>query len=181
MDCPRCKQALVIHTLESVKVHECPACKGAWFDWDELRALKDVTDPDLRWMDFQIWKHQDRFQIKEIPLKCPRCSGGMVVIDYDTTTVRVDFCLQCQGVWLDANEFQKIIEELSGELTAKTASEYLRASLKEAKEIITGPETFISEWRDLKTVMRMLHYRVLAENPKVVTTIMGIQRASPIR
>jgi hypothetical protein len=93
----------------------------------------------------------------------------------------VDFCLQCQGVWLDANEFQKIIEELSEELTAKTASEYLRASLKEAKEIITGPETFISEWRDLKTVMRMLHYRVLAENPKVVTTIMGIQRASPIR
>jgi Zn-finger nucleic acid-binding protein len=58
----------------------------------------------------------------------------MVVIDYDRTTVRVDFCLQCQGVWLDENEFQKIIEELSRELTAKTASEYLRASLKEAKE-----------------------------------------------
>ena len=181
MDCPRCKQALVIHTLESVKVHECPACKGAWFDWDELRALKDVTDPDLRWMDFQIWNHQDRFQIKEIPLKCPSCSGGMVVIDYDTTTVRVDFCLQCQGVWLDGNEFQKIIEELSRELTAKTASEYLRASLKEAKEIITGPETFISEWRDLNTVIRMLHYRIFVENPKVLATIMGIQRASPIR
>jgi Zn-finger nucleic acid-binding protein len=181
MDCPRCQQALVVHTLEPVKVGECSTCKGAWLDWDELRMLKDATDPDLRWMDFQIWKHQDRFQIKEIPLQCPSCGGGMVVIDYDTTTVRVDFCLQCQGVWLDAYEFQKIIEELSRELTAKTVSEYLRASLKEAKELITGPETFISEWRDFRAVIRMLHYRIFAENPKLVATIMGIQRGSPIR
>ena len=181
MDCPRCKQALVTHTLESVKVDECPTCKGAWLDWDELRVLKDATDPDLRWMDFQIWKHQDRFQIREIPLRCPRCSGSMVVIDYDKTTVRVDFCLQCQGVWLDENEFQKIIEELSRELTAKTASEYLRASLKEAKELITGPETFISEWRDFKTVMGMLHYRIFVEHPKLIATMMAIQRDVPIR
>ncbi len=181
MNCPRCKQALVTHAVESVKVDECPACKGAWFAWDELRALKDATDPDLRWMDFQIWKHQDRFQIREIPLQCPRCSGSMVVIDYDRTTVRVDFCLQCQGVWLDENEFQKIIEELSRELTAKTASEYLRASLKEAKELITGPETFISEWRDFKTVMGMLHYRIFVEHPKLITTMMAIQRDVPIR
>lgn len=99
MDCPRCIQALVIHTLESVKVHECPACKGAWFDWDELRALKDATDPDLRWMDFQIWKHQDRFQIKKIPLQCPRCSGGMVRhrLRYDHRTG--GFLLAVPGCW----------------------------------------------------------------------------------
>lgn len=107
--------------------------------------------------------------------------GVWFVIDYDTTTVRVDFCLQCQGVGLDVNEFQNIIERLSGELTAKTASEYLRASLKEVKELITGPETFISEWRDLKTVMWMLHYRIFVEHPKLLATIMGIQRDVPIR
>ena len=67
MDCPRCKQALVIHTLESVKVHECPACKGAWFDLDELRALKDASDPDLRWMDFQIWKGRSQLSGGQAP------------------------------------------------------------------------------------------------------------------
>ena len=47
-----------------VEVEECERCKGVWFDKDELRQAKDITDSDLNWMDFEIWKHEDKFKAK---------------------------------------------------------------------------------------------------------------------
>ena len=70
-----------------------------------------------------------------------------------------------KGVWLDAGELEKIIDSLSEELLTKDVPDYLRASLEEAKELVTGPESFLSEWKDLGTVLRMLQYRILGENP----------------
>jgi Zn-finger nucleic acid-binding protein len=182
MECPRCDKALQENTVGSVQVKECSACKGIWFEKeDQLRQAKDETDPDLNWMDFDIWKHPERFRISTAPLKCPACSQGMIDIRYDTTAVVVDHCIHCRGLWLDGGEFAEIIEELTRELVRKSELEYLRETLEEARAIITGPENFLSEWRDFRTVLRMLQFRFFVDNPKVVNTIMAIQRHSPIR
>jgi Zn-finger nucleic acid-binding protein len=163
------------HMIQEVQVNECTACNGIWFDDDELRKAKDQADPDLKWMDFDLWKHKDRFRASEKPAKCPKCSVNMAAIIYGTTGIEIDHCVECKGVWLDGDEFRKIIESLTEELVTKSSREYLSATLAEALEIITGPESFISEWRDLLTVMTMLEYRVLSENPKLHDKLVSIQ------
>ncbi len=59
-------------------------------------------------------------------------------------------------------------------------SDYVKASLKEVSEIFTNPKRVISEWRDLKAVLRMLRYRVFIENPKFRSILAGIQKSLPL-
>lgn len=167
MKCPRCQTELQTRPTDGIEIDECSSCQGIWFDNDELRRVKDQTDNDLNWMDFELWKHEDRFRIAAKPIDCPKCKVAMVAIDYDETGVEIDFCPECRGAWLDAGEFEKIIDSLSEELLGKEVPDYLRASLEEAKELITGPESFFSEWKDFTTVLRMLQYRIFGEKPNI--------------
>jgi len=175
MQCPKCSNEMRRSTIKQVEVEECAACNGIWFDDDELRRAKDQTDPDLRWMDFELWKRKDRFQASEKQAKCPKCSVYMAAITYGETEIEIDHCVECKGIWLDGDEFRKIIESLTEELVTKSAKEYFEATLAEALEILTGPESLLSEWRDLLTVMTMLEYRILSENPKLHDRLTSIQ------
>jgi Zn-finger nucleic acid-binding protein len=164
-----------------IEVDECEKCKGIWFDAGELRKAKDLTDENLNWMDFDIWKHEDLFKTKPANLPCPQCDKALVSINYADTDVEIDYCPACKGTWLDKGEFKKIIDALTNELHTKSFSEYITSSIEEAKEIITGPESFLSEWKDFSVVLTMLQIRLFVEKPKLVETINSIQRASPIK
>ena len=163
MQCPRCDAALEAAAVEGEQIDKCPSCGGLWFGQGELRAARDAAQPDLRWLDFEIWKHEDRFRFAVLPFICPQCEIPMVAVTYGDTDVEVDCCPQCQGMWLDAGEFGKIVNALEKEVDTKSTLDYAKATLEEATELITGPESRISEWRDLKTVVRLFQYRVLAE------------------
>jgi len=52
-------------------------------------------------------------------------------------------------------------------------------SIKEAAEIITGPEAFISEWKDFATVLRMMQYRMFVENPKLLDKVIKAEKMRP--
>ena len=177
--CPACSHDLKPTQLLTVQVDQCSNCKGVWLDRDELRLAKDQADPDLNWMDFEIWKHPDHFEVEPRHLGCPKCKTELVAIRYGETKVAVDFCRTCQGIWLDRGEFKRIIDALENELTSKTSSEYVKASIQEAKELFTGPESFLSEWRDFKTVLWLLELRFFIERPRLMATITNIP-PSPI-
>jgi len=181
MKCPCCDVELKGKLIKDVETDECPQCKGIWFEDDELRKAKDSKDPDLNWMDFEIWKHEDKFKARSRNLACPKCNQTLVAVDYGDTDVEIDYCPHCKGIWLDKGEFKKIIEALANELLTKTFSEYIKASIEEAREIATGPESFLSEWKDFTTVCRMMQYRLFTENPKLLNTMLNIQRANPIK
>lgn len=180
MDCPCCNSELTKKTIEEVEVDECPDCKGIWFEEDELRKAKDSTDPDLNWMDFEIWKGKEKAKPRLKDLACPQCSKSLVTIGYGDTGVEIDYCPLCKGTWLDKDEFKLIIEAMIEELLTKSFSDYIKASIEEAKEIITGPESFVSEWKDFVTVCRMMQHRLFVENPRLLKTVMTIQKRSPI-
>ena len=95
--------------------------------------------------------------------------------------VEIEYCTLFEGTGLDIGEFQAIIELLSEELLTKSFSEYIKSSLQEAKEIFTGPEGFISEWRDLLTVLKFMELRLLAENPTLADKLKFFQKINPIR
>lgn len=178
MHCPNCNEELTKKKLETIEVDECVSCKGLWFEDDELRQAKDAADADLNWMDFEIWKHQDKFKVSPKNRPCPKCQKPMPVVKYGATGVNIDCCPQCKGVWLDKGEFKKIVKSLQKELLTKSFTDYVIASLGEATEVVAGPESFVSEWKDLCTVLRMMQYRVLASNPALADTITSIQQSN---
>jgi hypothetical protein len=77
---------------------------------------------------------------------------------------------------LDEGKFTNIISALESESANKSLPDYLKASLEEARAIITGSDSFISEWRDFMTVLKMFQYRFFVENPGLQDTVTGIQK-----
>ena len=181
MQCPMCREAMKPLKIGDVQIDECRQCRGIWFDKGELAEAKDEVVPDLRWLDFGIWKQEARFQINDKSLKCPRCQiFDMRAINYRAPDIDFTFCPFCEGVWLNTGDFKQILDALLKEAAAKSVSDYVKASLKEGAEIFTNPKRVISEWRDLKAVLRMLRYRVFVENPKVRSILVGIQKSLPL-
>lgn len=181
MKCPDDGTTLETIVVQSAIIESCPQCRGSWFAEGELRKAKDDAGKDLNWLDFDLWSDEDAFATDWSSRKCPKCTKNMATISYGETGVAVEYCVDGHGVWLDKGEFQAIIEALKVEISSKTASDYVTASLDEAVEIITGDEWFISEWKDLLRVMRLLQYRVLAENPKVAELLTALQAANPFK
>lgn len=181
MDCPECNKKMQNCIVGSVKVKECPSCNGTWFEEEQLRIAKEQIDPDLNWMDFELWKHPDKFKIMGNPISCPFCSAKMVSIDYRDTGIEIDYCQNCRGVWLGGKKFLQIITALTDELENMSSADYFRATLHEASQIFSGPESFISEWRDFITVIKLLEYRLLSANPKLQKLLADFQASNPIR
>jgi Zn-finger nucleic acid-binding protein len=181
MECPIDGTTLETHTVHSINIEQCVQCRGLWFEEDELRKAKDESDPDLNWLDFDLWSDQKSFIADWSSRKCPQCGKNMATISYGGTGVTVDYCAEGHGIWLDKGEFQAIIEALDEEIISKDISDYVKASLEEAKEIFVGDEGFASEWKDFLTVTRLLQYRVLVDNPKVAELLIALQNASPFK
>ena len=179
MKCPICSVGLERKLVKEIEIDECPECRGVWFEDDELRKAKDSADSDLNWMDFEVWKHKEKFKAAPRNLGCPKCSGSLVCIDYDNTGVEIDCCPECKGTWLDKGEFKKIIDSLEQELNAKSFPCYIRESIQQAKEIVTGPESFLSEWNDFVAVLRLMQHRFFVEHPTLLATLRAAQKASP--
>jgi len=181
MECPIDGTTLETHTIHSINIEECAQCRGLWFGEGELRKAKDESEPDLNWLDFDLWSNQTFFQVDWSSRKCPICGKNMATISYAETGVKVEYCTEEHGIWLDKGEFQAIIEALEAEVVSKNVSGYAKASLEEAKEVFVGNEGFASEWKDFLTVSRLLQYRVLAENPKLAELITVLQRTTPFK
>jgi len=179
--CPRCDGVLEVHSIGEMQVHECGQCHGVWFEKGELNKLAEESYPDLAWMDFELWKDQELFSVSSSALICPQDEQGMASISYGESGVLVDHCIQCGGTWLDAGELQNIISYMQDEADAMPASEYAKETLEEAAELVTGDKGLAAEWRDFKTILRLLQYRLMVENPKLQEELLDFYRASPFK
>ncbi|MFC1569298.1 zf-TFIIB domain-containing protein [bacterium] len=175
MDCPKCKIALHKRVVQGTEVDECEKCEGLWFETDELRQIKDKTDSDLNWMDFDIWKHPEKFKAKSKNYNCPACGNSMKALEYGDTHVEIDYCTECKSLWLEKGELEKIIAALEKEILTKSMGDYAKATLNEAKELLTGHESFLSEWKDFSTILRFLEYRILSLKPQIHDTLVSFQ------
>ena len=178
MNCPNCKIELHPKRIQGIEIEECGKCEGIWFEDDELKQMKDKIDSDLNWMDFDILKHPEKCKPTAKRTNCPSCKKSMDVLDYDETKVEIDYCAFCKGIWLEKNELEKIIEALEKEILTKSLNEYISATIEEAKELLVGPETFLSEWKDFSTILRFLQYRILSLQPQIQNALITFQNNS---
>lgn len=179
MQCPRDESKLVPVESEGLKLNACTTCQGMWFDSGELRQAKDQAAPDLDWLDFEIWKHEDEFEVKAHPRRCPACDKGMVSLTYGTTRVVIDTCPVCHGTWLDEGEFERLIEALYDEAGAKSMKDYLKRVLSEGLEVIKRPGHIAEEWNDFKHVLNFMKARLHVERPNLARAIESAQKSTP--
>ena len=45
-------------------------------------------------------------------MDCPVCNSAMVVLELDS--VEIDYCMGCEGIWLDAGELELLLEGAQG-------------------------------------------------------------------
>ncbi len=180
MNCPDCGRELVQARLQHIDIHDCPGCKGLWFERNQLERAKDNADHWVRWIDFDVFgaaeATSDRGQ-----RACPVCATPMSVLVYPHSQVKIDVCASDHGVWLDTGEFRKIIQELDEVTNKLSAKDIEHVALHELREIVTGGhESRFSEIRDFLAVFRLLDVRLGVEHPQIAQAVATLSATTPL-
>lgn len=178
MDCPKGHGRLKSEAVGSIRVDRCSECGGSWYDVDELRLLKDKeASGDYCWIDFDLWKDRDKFRAnRQERYSCPRDGHPMTTVHYGESPVLVDVCSQCEGKWLDKDEYERIIAYLDGMVNTRSAADYLKDVRDEFIEVFAGPEGPISELKDLDRVLYLLQMRFVIEHPSFGAFLSALPR-----
>ncbi len=101
--CPKCektmKKIIISRPAGPITIDHCNICDGYWFDGLELEKI--ITDKESRDSFFL-----DPSEVHEAHFHCPRCSSMVETkLLFD---VRVDKCVECEGIWLDKGELTDI-------------------------------------------------------------------------
>ncbi len=160
-----------------VHIDVCGTCGGTWYEVDELRVLKDRESVgDYRWIDVDLWRDPAKFQVSEQrALTCPDCGHELTTLRYGETNVEIDACGRCRGIWLDKNEYKEIIAELENRVNTETLREYLGDLREEFLEVFAGPESTISELKDLDRVLYLMQLRFGVEHPGLAAILRGLR------
>jgi Zn-finger nucleic acid-binding protein len=179
MDCPKEHGALAAQALGSITVHTCPECGGTWFERDELRLLKDrEAHGDYRWIDIDLWKDPDRFRAREQQrYACPTDGQQLTTVHYGESHVVVDICRKCSGIWLDREEYHRIVDYLEQIVDSQTVGDYLADVKEEFLDIIyKQPEGAGSELKDLWKVVSLLGVRFRVEHKNIDALLDSLPR-----
>ena len=169
MDCPKGHGPLHSVEVGNIRILRCRDCGGAWYDADQLRLLKDKeSSGDYSWIDFDLWKEIDKFRAaRQQRYSCPRDGSALTTVHYGDSTITVDICSQCKGVWLDEAEYKEIVAYLEKMVNTHTVGDYLKDLREEFVEIFRGSENPWSEFKDFDRVLYLLELRFRVEHPTI--------------
>ncbi len=113
--CPRDGAVLIARNYEAdIEVDECPKCDGRWLDEGELQRIQETVErvynqqlraaPPLTARAYDMSR-----EMSESALACPVCGKDMEREEYaHTSQVVIDLCTDCNGVWLDSGELERL-------------------------------------------------------------------------
>lgn len=107
MECPVCREPMVVLELDEVEVDHCLACGGTWLDAGELELLlEDSKKKDQLLSSFKADK-----KCKERKRICPICLKKMEkVLCGEHKKALIDKCKRNDGIWFDKGELGEIIK-----------------------------------------------------------------------
>jgi Zn-finger nucleic acid-binding protein len=172
MKCPKCDGKLEPKTFKKVRIDECDNCGGLWFDRDELKRAKDSTDEELAWLDFDIFEEKEnKYHKSESSKLCPKDEAHLNKLTYSHSSVSIDACPVCHGIFLEKDEFENIIKFLENEVVENTSADWAQQALSQFGEILNGEDMKSSEFKDLFTVLKLGETRLSAENEKITAVL----------
>jgi len=123
-------------------------------------------------LEIDTWKKQAEFKARRDPNFCPKCRDVALTTVQDLhSATKISLCTRCKGTWLSTGQFLNLINALLDEANQKSAPEIVKICLQQAKEMLTRPDSVISEWEDLKTVLELLKHRIFIQYPKLKSLI----------
>ncbi len=173
--CPACGKQLAHYRAFGMPFLGCPACKGMFLSLDELRRFKSAGDDvRLRWMNGEI-NQLERASAVATRRDCPRDPDTrMVGAILGKSSLMLDWCPRCHGVWFDQDEFGAMTDYLRRELDALTPRELERIELGELKAAVAGgSESRLREVRDAAATLGALFTATLVEHPTLARILLN--------
>jgi len=85
----------------------------------------------------------------------------------------IDWCPDCQGIWLDRNEYDSICNYLRSEAASVTPKEIAQELAHDLKKIVTGedPESRLAELEDIAAALEALANAYIFEQPALFSSV----------
>jgi Zn-finger nucleic acid-binding protein len=179
LKCPACEKAMESYKAYGVKFESCSACHGLWLHKGELKALKDKIDADswgnLRWMNDEV-NAIEKTSAMTSNKTCPQCKDCQLIsTHFGNSKTMIDWCKKCEGIWLDYEEFETIMQYLRDELEHLTSKEMEHKVVQEVKRIWSdNSESKISEILDAKAAISTLVNINIFEHPALFNMVTNV-------
>jgi Zn-finger nucleic acid-binding protein len=106
MDCPVCKEPMIVLELDEVEVDFCLDCRGIWLDAGELELLLGNEDESNQ----VLAGFKPDTGSTETRRNCPICSKKMEKVSASAEGgLCIDRCTANDGLWFDAGELHDIV------------------------------------------------------------------------
>lgn len=176
MTCPKCKNQELSEKIKigSVTLDKCNSCGGTWFEGDELRQAKDEKATYAKWFDFDLWKDPKSFSAEEGEHVCPTDNLPLYKLHYGKSDIEIDACKECNGIWLDKGEFERIIEYVKKQADYDVLSDYMGNLIQEGKEVFSGPESLRSEAADVLLLIKLFQYKFMTQHPNLTQILLHL-------
>jgi Zn-finger nucleic acid-binding protein len=134
--CPACKTYLKTEDYEGTKVWRCPDCRGVFIAKYKLDIVRHQRHRDRETLKAEA-KADFKSDTKQT-IRCPRCRAIMekrpIASRYSTLTL--DSCKSCEGIWLDGGELALAQLVYEASTTGTESLEFQRRM----KELLESPE-----------------------------------------
>jgi len=131
--CPACRKIYLKPQVDpetNLEIDTCPKCYGLWFDAEELsKFFKSSNLKRKFFLPEEVAPAQSvGIVMTTRARRCPRCQNTLTEKLF--ADVSVDICPNCQGVWLDDGELQRIVKQFEkGARNEKIIAEELSKGL----------------------------------------------------
>ena len=103
----------------------------------------------------------------------------MVTVRYGDSRIRVDICERCRGIWLDAQEYAKILRYLEQKVDSETVAGYLRDLRKEFADALRHPSKAVSDLVDMAKILHLLELRFIIQHSDIAGALRTASRGVP--
>ena len=121
--CERCSDPMHTVFYEGVAIQLCMSCKGVFLSKKKLEMIEESQEFNMP-EDMPIPRRK-----YEVLRNCPECQTAMKKVKYGRirTTV-IDYCDNCNGVWLDNGEIASIQINFEAEIKNRMRNQFRRIS-----------------------------------------------------
>jgi Zn-finger nucleic acid-binding protein len=164
--CPVDGTTLDLYSIFSMEFEGCPKCHGLWLVKDELRKLKNkALEGRLHWLNDEI-DNVEKTAAVRTDRPCPKDGTKLLSVVFGKSSVVLDWCPKCHGMWLDRSEFDSIIEYLNTEAGNATRANVEKEIVKDLKKLWKGDaESRAAEVADIAAAVMTLANVTVFEHP----------------
>ncbi|MCD4655281.1 zf-TFIIB domain-containing protein [bacterium] len=111
MECPVCRESMVVIEYDEIELDYCVGCLGVWFDAGEIELLLEKAGLHVPAGSLNFQKLS---KVRELKRSCPICGKIMQKVSPPNSDIILDQCPDGDGIWFDAGEINAAVKASAG-------------------------------------------------------------------